>query len=62
MAYVDDDPLTKDPWIKFIKKNGPWVESINFFKSSTDYLKWAAQAGDHILFSSSFKGRFVKVL
>ena len=51
VAYVDDDPLSKEPWLKFIKKNAPSIENIIFFKNSSEYLKWATQAGDHVLFS-----------
>ena len=51
IVYVDDDPLTHEPWLDFFKKNNSQVIETKIFKTSASYLSWAENAPTHTLFS-----------
>lgn len=51
MVYVDDDPLTHEPWENFFKSALDSHIDMKIFKTSAAYLAWAEDAPAHTLFS-----------
>lgn len=50
-VYVDDDSLTHEPWLDFMKRNVSSLVDLKIFKSSNAYLSWAETYPNHTLFS-----------